>query len=323
MNILALVAVLAAAEAVPVPSAAPAPGCNPAVAFTGTICAPTTAGKHPVILLLGGSEGGDSMSRVAPAYADQGYVAASIAYYGLPGLPHSLQNVPVETVGSALAAIEKRDDVDAKRIAIFGISKGGELALLAASTYSDIHAVIADVPSPFAWEGIPSGLSSSHESSWTLAGKPLPYVPFTDAIGRAFATAFMTHARLDLRPGYDASMTNTTAIDAAFFHLDKINGPVLFLSAGDDKIWNSDEQSRLGLAYLKKMHHRFADESKSYPLAGHLFVIATPDRPFVDTPFAAGLTLELGGTPKANVEAAAESRQRIYSFLESGLRERR
>lgn len=130
------------------------PACTKAVAFTGTICAPATPGKHPAILLLGGSEGGDSMSLAASAFAKKGYVAASVAYFGSPGLHSTLENIPAETVGKALDVIAKRSDVDPTRIAIMGISKGAELALLAASTYPQFRAVIADVPSPFAWQGI-------------------------------------------------------------------------------------------------------------------------------------------------------------------------
>ena len=308
--IFAALTLLAAVEASP----PPAPSCAPATTFTGTICTPASSGKHPAILLLGGSEGGDSMARNATDYAKSGYVAASVAYFGSAGLPASLELVPVETVGTALAALEKRDDVDARHIAIFGISKGGEFALLAASTYPAIHAVIADVPSPFGWQGIAQG-GGEPKSSWTLAGKPVPFVPFTDAMGQAFGVAFGTHTPLVLRPGYDAAMKNEAAVDAAFFHLEKINGPVLFLSAGDDQIWNSAEQSRLGLAYLKTMHHKFADESQTYADAGHIFIFATADRPLVSVPFAAGLTLQLGGTPAANVAAAADAWPRIMKFL--------
>jgi dienelactone hydrolase len=311
---LAIVALTAA----PSPTPASAPTCAPATAFVGTICTPATPGKHPAILLLGGSEGGDSMAKAAPDYASDGYVAASVAYYLAPTLPQTLENVPVETIGAALADIEKRPDVDSSRIAIFGVSKGGELALLAASTYPAIHAVIADVPSPFAWQGISANGAPPATSSWTRGGKPVPYVPFGTAMGAAFATAFGTHAPLVLRPGYAIS-ADGSAERPAFFALEKIDGPVLFLSAGDDRIWNSSAQAKMGLAYLKSAHHPFADEWHDYPAAGHLFLFATPARPFVDAPFVAGLTLALGGTPDANVAAAIDANARIATFLKQSL----
>jgi dienelactone hydrolase len=322
MMMIALIALVAAAEASPGPTpfaSAPATNCAPATAFSGTICTPAGNGKHPAMLLLGGSEGGDSMARVAMVFAGDGYVAASVAYFGLPGLPQSLQLVPVETVGKALTAIARRSDVDPHRIGAFGVSKGGEFVLLAASTYPAIHAVVADVPSPFAWEGIPAGATSTHDSSWTVGGKPLPFVPFTDALGVAFGKAFSTHTPLALRPAYDAAMQNDAAADAAAFHLENIDGPVLFFGAGDDQIWNSVALSRRGLAYLKARGHTFADASQEFPDAGHLFLFATPDRPLVDAPFAAGLTLELGGTAQANVSAAAQAWPRMLTFLREAL----
>jgi dienelactone hydrolase len=317
MMTIALFALLAALQTEP----SSAPSCAPAAAFAGTICTPAAAGKHPAILLLGGSEGGDAMSRSAPVFAQAGYVAVSVAYFGAPGLPQSLQEIPVETVGNALATVEKRADVDPQRIAIMGISKGGELALLAASTYPEIRAVVADVPSPFAWEGIASSPGPTRSSSWTVGGKQVPYVPYAPAMGEVFGKAFSTHTPVDMRPAYDVSMQDRAAVDAAFFHLEKINGPVLFLSAGDDQIWDSAAQSQLGLAYLKKLHHPFDDRSQSYPVAGHLFIFATLEHPLVDNPFA-GMTFVLGGTPQANVAAAADAWPRLLAFLESALRAR-
>jgi len=314
----AFLALLAVVQAAPLP----APTCSPATGFMGTICTTARSEKHPAILLLGGSEGGNSLGPLAMRYAQLGYVAASVAYFGLPGLPQTLQGIPVEIVGRALAAIEKRDDVDPGRIAIFGVSKGGELALLAASTYPEIHAVIADVPSPFAWEGIAAGPSTDRKSSWTLNAKPLPYVPYADAMGRAFSVALSAHTPLDLRLGYDDAMSDRAAIERAFFPLEKINGPVFFLSAGDDRIWNSEMQSTLGIAYLKNKHHRFADTSTIYPAAGHLFIIATPERPLIDAPFSGGLQLLFGGTAKANVAAATDAWPHIFTFLETALHAR-
>ena len=320
MYLAAIATLLTALDASSSPAPQSPPSCSAAVGYIGTSCTPSTPGKHPAILLLGGSEGGDSLAPEATVYARAGFVATSVAYFGTGDLPKTLQLIPVETIGIALSALEKRDDVDPARIAILGISKGGELALLAASTYPSIHAVVADVPSPFAWEGIPAGPSSEHVSSWTVNGRPLPFIPYSTALGIAFGTAYATRAPLDLRPAYDASVTeNRAAIAGAMFPLEKIDGPVLFLSAGDDRIWNSADQAQMGLAYLRNKHHAFADESHTYPGAGHLFLLSSPDRPFVDVPFAGGLTLLLGGSPSANEAAGNDATARIAVFLRNAL----
>lgn len=303
-------------------ASAPAAGvaCAAATAFTGTICTPASPGKHPAILLLGGSEGGNSMAPVAKRFAGYGYVAASVAYFGAPGLPKTLENIPVETIGAALQDVAKRPDVDAGKIAILGGSKGGELALLAASTYPQIHAVVADVPSPFAWEGIAAG-PGAPESSWTIGGKPVPYVPYTSTMGAQFMNAYTMHQPLDLRKGYDAAMNDNKAdIAPAMFPLQNIRGPVLMLAGDDDQIWDSDAQCALALAYLQQHHHAYADKYVHYAGAGHLFLFARPGH--ASTQAALGpMTLLLGGSEQANVAAANAAWPLIGQFLQQSLRQ--
>jgi dienelactone hydrolase len=318
---IAILLLAAALDSATSPSPATATStCVAAVGFIGTVCAPETPGKHPALLLLGGSEGGNSsMPIAAAAYAKHGYVAASVAYFGLPGLPDTLELIPVETVGKALAIIEQRDDVDADRIGIFGGSKGGELALLAASTYPKIHAVVSYVGSPFAWAGISSSpLLSDTTSSWTVGGMPVPFVPLTS--DAPMSRSPDGDAPLRVRPLYDAArLKNADAIEPAFFHLEKINGPVLFVSAGDDAIWNSPELAQMGLAYLKKRHHPFVDALKNYPGAGHLFLFSFPNYPLVTRPLAGGRTLLEGGSPEINATAGADARALILAFFNTAL----
>lgn len=310
----ATIALLVAAAS-PLPAA---PACANVKTFAGTICAPAAPGKHPAILLLGGSEGGDSMSPAAQQFAQRGYVAASVAYFKMPGLPQTLQNVPVEIVGKALDEVSKRPDVDPERIAVMGISKGGELALLAASTYPQFHAVVAGVPSPFAWQGIAEGPGPA-TSSWSIGGKPVAYVPYSSAMGSVFQNAFVNRTPLHLRKGYDGSMQDNKAdIPDAMFHLENIRGPVLMLAAQDDGIWDSVAQCELGMQYLRDRHHAYADRYLQYAGAGHIFLFATPDRPMTQAPLGT-LTLMLGGTPQANVAAAKQAWPQVYAFLQMAL----
>lgn len=311
MNALALLVAVATSH----PTASP---CNASFAFTGTICTPATTGRHPAIVLLGGSEGGDVMSRAAPEFAAHGYVAASVAYFGAPGLPQTLENIPVETVGNAVQAIASRPDVDPERIAIMGASKGGELALLVASLYPQIHAVVAVVPSPFAWQGIAHALGAP-TSSWTYESKPLPYVAYSAEMGQLFGAAFTTHAPLDLRKGYEASMRrNGSQVAPAMFRLENIKGPILFIAADDDQIWNSVAQSHMALTYLHEHNHPYADRLIQYPNAGHAFLYSSAKRPLLTAPMGP-FTLMLGGTPSGNTKAATDAWPKILSFLSTAL----
>lgn len=310
--------IILAAAAASAPSSS-GTSCSAAKAFAGTICTPAASGKHPAILLLGGSEGGDMMKRLAPRFAQYGYVAVSVAYFKEPGLPQSLENVPVETIGKALEAVAKRSDVDPDRIAIMGGSKGGELALLAASTYPQIHAVIADVGSPFAWQGIPDGAIAEPHSSWSLHGKPVPYVAYTSAMGEQFQNAYLKHSPLDLRVGYDDAMKrNQTEIAPAMFHLENIHGPVLLLGADDDQIWNSDAQSEMALAYMRAHHHPYADEYLHFANAGHLFLFQSAAHPQTQVPMGP-FALLLGGSAQGDLAAQAQAWPAIGAFLQQAL----
>jgi hypothetical protein len=50
----------------------------------------------------------------------------------------------------------------------------------------------------------------------------------------------------------------------------KINGPILFIAGGDDRLGLSAPMARLGLSVLKQHGHPFRDDAKIYPNAGHL-----------------------------------------------------
>lgn len=322
---LAIVAACMAPALAQVPSsAAKAPFSNCFMVqqpFIGTICTPAGSGKHPAIILLGGSEGGNLMGKAASMFAAHGYVAASVAYFKEPGLPQDLVDIPVETIGRALAAIAARPGVDASHIGIFGGSKGGELALLAASTYPQITAVVADVPSPFAWMGLgPYGQPQS--CSWSMHGMPLPCVPADAAASDAIGQAFVQHKPLVLRALYDASMNaDPAAVKASFFPLERIRGPVLCLSAADDQLWDSPAYCNMAMAYLHAHHHPYADRAIDYPDAGHtfLFAIHGPGSAVTSVPIGGGATMALGGTVDGDMHAAAQAWPTIWQFLAQAL----
>lgn len=290
--------------------------------FIGTICEPSTPGRHPAMLLFGGSEGGNStMPQVAPLFAARGYVAVTVAYFGLPGLPEHLVNVPVETIGRALRAVARLRDVNPAEIGVLGGSKGGELALLAASTYPQIKAVVADVPSPVAFMGlgandIPSGCS------WSYRGKALPCVPVSQSASAAIGSQFASGGPVRLRVLYDLSLDADPAqVRASFFPLQRIHGPVLCLAGADDEMWNSPRQCAMAMSYLKAHHHPYADRRVVYPNAGHMFLWAMhgPKSAITSYPMGGGTVMDFGGTAVGDAVASTRAWHSIWAFLEHAL----
>jgi dienelactone hydrolase len=306
------------------PSSAGAPATCTAVTapFVGTICAPAGAGRHPAILVLGGWPGGDSMRDRARQLAASGYVAASVAYFATPGTQPALVAVPVEIIGRALNVLRARADVDPDRVAIIGSSKGGELALLAAATYPEIHAVIADAPAPFAWFGLgdngtPTGCSWAHE------GEPVACVRQDPDAGRELGAQFAGRGSIVLRPMYDHSFSRAdpAVVRAALFPLERVAGPILCLAGEDDQVWDGPGMCTLTMKILRDHHHPFADRMVSYPGAGHAF-LAAHDGPAsaLNTWPLGSRELLLGGKPDADARAAAAAWSEIDAFLAAAWR---
>ena len=102
----------------------------------------------PAVVAFGGSNGGLlAMPRFAHGFAAEGYPALALAYFKEPGLPEALDGIPLEYFARAVRWVARQPGVDPGKVVLLGISRGGEGALLIASTYPKlVHGVIALVP---------------------------------------------------------------------------------------------------------------------------------------------------------------------------------
>jgi dienelactone hydrolase len=309
----------AAAPSAEAGSEPPSP-CTPIdTPFTGLLCLPTAGdgqARHPAMVLFGGYGGDGEARRLARELATRGYVTAAVSYFGAPGSPHTLVDVPVEIGVAAVTALAARPDVDPARVAVLGSSKGGEYALLVAATTPAVKKVIANVPSPFAWYGLGVGGAPSG-CSWSRAGRTLPCVPPDAAAGQEAWRATTAGRPIAFRAAYEAARRDSAAVERAFFPLERIQGPVLCLAAGDDEVWNSSAQCELAMTYLRAHHHPFPDQVASLVGAGHLYLMARegPDAALNSAPMGAGGRMAFGGTPLADARAAQTALALIDTFL--------
>jgi dienelactone hydrolase len=284
--------------------------------YAGILCAPHDHARHAAVIVFGGYGGDGEARRFARELAARGYVTAAVAYFGAPGTPHTLVAVPVEIGVAAVTAVAGRDDVDPARVAVMGSSKGGEYALLVAATTPAVKAVIANVPSPFAWYGLgPHGAPTG--CSWSRAGQTLPCVPADDAAGQEIWRQMNSGRPVGFRAAYEAARRDRAAVERAFFPLERIAGPVLCLAAADDQVWNSSAQCDLALAYLRAHHHPFRDQVAAFPGAGHLYLLARagPNAALNSAPMGGGGRMAFGGTPQADATAASAAMAAIDVFL--------
>jgi dienelactone hydrolase len=141
--------------------------------LVGELFTPAGKTRKPGVVVFGGSEGGDYMIDAAALLAGHGYPTISLAYFGEPGLPKQLVNVKLEYFARAVRLLRRRPGVDPGHVLVMGDSRGGEAALLLASTFPDlIHGAIGLVPSDTVYPAPAAELRA-----WTLHGRPVPLEP--------------------------------------------------------------------------------------------------------------------------------------------------
>jgi dienelactone hydrolase len=141
--------------------------------FVGCFYAPPAEAPHPApgILRLGGSEGGLHCDAVASLLATRGYPTLSLAYFGMPGLPEDLENIPLEYFRPALRWLAQQPGVDPAKLVVLGQSRGGECGFLLADAFPElVHSVVSYVgPSTV----LPTFSGNGDEAAWTAEGRPI------------------------------------------------------------------------------------------------------------------------------------------------------
>jgi dienelactone hydrolase len=197
-------------------------------------------------LVIGGS-GGSEPWYVAEALAGRGIAALSVAYFGRPDLPDTLSRIPIEYFGRALEILSFGLG-KLGRLVTVGMSRGSEAAVLAAvHGGADVAGVILSVPANVSFGGWPNG-----GPAWLIHGRA---VPWSD----------------DPEHDLDAG--------AASLPVEKVNGPLLLISAGADEVWPSALMATAIVDRLRKFRHRHGSELLEYASARHALGYLVPHLP--------------------------------------------
>ena len=201
--------------------------------------------KQRLLVGFGGSEGGnawasDRWQAQRQRFLDRGYAFLALGYFGAEGIPRQLDRISLDAVHEAIVAAASDPRIDASCIGLIGGSKGAELALVLASQFDDIDGVVAIVPGHAVFAGLTDAMTTS---SFTLAGTPLPFVPVPWSTTPALLTG-------DLRRAFELMIADTSAVQPALIPVERINGPILFVSARKDEFWPSTEMSELMMQRL-------------------------------------------------------------------------
>ncbi len=289
--------------------------------LVATVFAAADGQPRPGIVVLGGSEGGLA-ERFAAYLAGEGYTTMALGYFGIEHLPPHLCHIPIDPLASAIAVFRSRGDVTG-RVGLAGASKGGELALLVAAHFPDlVDVVVGVVPSGVTFMGIgggPRSFGCFYRSSWSLRGKPLPFVRMRMTPGVVWKTT-LSRAPMRIADIYVAALANADAVDAAAIPIERFDGPVLLVSAADDGVWPSPQLADIAEARLATRTGRASrHEHVTFENAGHAFGIPY-DPAIIDIPGAyMGRTAVLGGTKAGTARASIGAWARGLEFLSESL----
>jgi dienelactone hydrolase len=315
---------LAAQAELNIASPATAVGVEQVKEFPGAILAkPKSArGPLPVLILLGGGEGGSGAAREAPKLAALGFAVIGLPYYSpaeqpggpreLPALPADFAHIDILQLNKVRDWLRSRNDLDAMRIGLFGASKGAEFALLAASHLDWVKAVVAVAPSDVVWEGYGWDTEPGTAPSFSVGGKALPFVPYKGFIEEymRFGTGQAVHLR---RPHDQGRAAHPDAAVRARIPVEHFKGRLLLLAGQDDQLWNAAAMAQ-NIAE-RRTQAGLPTELLIYSDAGHYLM---GDGWSPTTHYNAGLK-QSGGTPAGTAAAQIDARPRIAAFLRTAL----
>jgi len=278
----------------------------------GTLYEPRGEAPHPGVLVIGGSDGGPGEPALAMLLASRGFAALSLSYFGEPGLPATLELVPIETFQRALSWMRREPSIDSRFIAIYAESRGTEPGFFTAASDSRVGAIIARSPSFVLWGGV----TASHlpgKPAWTLHGKPLPDI--SNTLYPDFVATYLwdwaTRTPVRQTPLFLEDLTHFGDTGRVEIPVERIHGPVMLLSGVDDQIWPSAMMADRIMGRLHRFGHPYADQSLKYAAVGHpIPYVYLPTRGrWSDSPLA------VGGTPEGMAKAQADAWPRVLTFL--------
>jgi dienelactone hydrolase len=217
--------------------------------------------NQPLVVGFGGSEGGNAWTsnhwkKTRDQFIEKGYAFLAIGYFNARNTPKLLEKIAIEDIHNAILKATRHTKVDAERIAIVGGSRGGDLALLVASYYDDIDCVVGIVPSHAVFPGHTNHFTSS---SWTFNTIELPFVPVNEA-----AVPFMM--KRDLRGAFEAMLQDKEAEKKALIKVEKIQAPILLISATEDEIAPTTPMCAKMIDRLKQ--HNFQYDAEHVAIVG-------------------------------------------------------
>jgi esterase/lipase len=238
------------------------------------ILLPGDGSHEKVMIVMSGSNGGMRMTKqIADFYHEHGIPALALALFGTKGTQPFLDRVPVEYVEHAIQWLKAQGY---QKIGIDGISKGSEMALVAASMFPEISCVIARVPSYFVSEGLKgNGMrkTTSGTSCWSYQGKELPYAPYC---GNEKSINMMKIILTEKEMHIITINRDKRITPDSIIPIERIRGSVLLLSSKHDVVWPSYDSAVYMENKLKESGFPYAHRHVAFDHMSHVMVTDMP-----------------------------------------------
>ena len=219
-----------------------------------------------VLIVCGGSNGNFKLtSMLSKTLCSQGISVLALAYINVPGLPKHTIEAPVESVENAVNWLSNNGY---HKIGIYGISSGGELALLSASLIPQITCTVA-ISAPSAVSQADNGFAHKNTSCWSWRNKSIPFLHTNYSLLRAIPQS-IKNKELYTSHFYERALNS--ANDNIWIQIENINGSVLFLTAQNDSLCPSNFYASIAINRLNSKGFTHHYEHITYEYASHFLL---------------------------------------------------
>ncbi|GAA3209537.1 acyl-CoA thioester hydrolase/BAAT C-terminal domain-containing protein [Oerskovia jenensis] len=255
-----------------------------------------------VIVLPGAWGGFDWCNQMAALIAARGRPALALPYFdwrGEYGLPTGIAHIPLEYAQRAARRLHEEPGIDPHWISVIGMSKGAEFALAWASHDRRVNEVIALSPTLYAWESVREDGTPPARSSWTYAGRPLPFLHFD-----ADAEFYETLDKTLLQKFHERAVAAAPDGSPARLPVEDITARTLLISQESDTLWPASSMGTQIAQAMDRARKGAQVEHVIAPGRGHAM-------------FAAGVPANgVDASPRVNGLAQTEIWSHVRRFLQ-------
>jgi acetyl esterase/lipase len=241
------------------------------------------------VLVLLGSSGRMDVDR-AHLLAQHGAHALALRWFGGNDQSPGVCEIPLETF---VRALDRLQEEDVERLAVIGLSKGAEAAMLLACIDDRPSLTVAMSPTSVVWANVGAGVDgrvTPYRSSWTWHGEPLPYVSYDESW-----TPQETDGPIAYRSLYEQSLRlDPDASEAAAIPVEQADSELVLVAGHEDALWPSVD-------FAQALAARRVAQGKQVELILHEHAGHSPIFPGQQAP-PMSHRIKPGGTPEGDAE---------------------